>query len=144
MAIYKNDIEHFTREEVSKSFPDISGEYLHEVLNRWIKLYQYLNDGKLKNNVVSINDLDIMSNELIAYGSKNTISICSILYKSIYDHSYRSAYNFFSQNNISEHTFEILFILGALISSIKNDFSGEFVDPQDIINISVQNSQRNT
>jgi len=127
-------------------YRSISGDTLSRILSDWISIYQSVNNGTFSKDPEAVDKVTKSVNDLLEYSSKNTVAICAVFYRDIYNFNFQEDEGASQKDEgasqkdegVSEYTFEILFILGALISSLKNDFSGEYIDPKDIIDIKIK------
>lgn len=79
----------------------------------------------------SIKFIKEVTNDTIAYGSKETIRRLAVFQNYNFKHSTSRE----TSDNPDESTFVGMYIVSYVISSLKKDFTGEGINPEDLLKI---------
>lgn len=121
----QKDDQKSTRElQIDNYYRSISGQKVEKLFSDWMDM---ITDAQKITNL-SQAKLNKMIKELMMYGSRETVHLGSIFMQ----------YNFrVSQKKITKNSFELLYLGTKLIASLKKDFTGYDVNPEDLIGMTI-------
>ena len=111
--------------QVDNYYRTISGEKIEALFSEWMNL---IADPA---NIVNLTSdkLTKMVKELMMYGSEETI----LLGAAFMQHTYKKI-----ENQTANHSFELLYLCAKLAASLKKDFTGYLVIPEELLKMKIK------
>lgn len=130
--------------QVDSYYRDISIKEVSALIEKWYLLV-FDNEKILsKNETKNIKIIKEVTNDTIAYGSRETIRRLAVFQNYNYENYLLKKDEQEDEcNKLKEVTFIGMYLMCYVISSLKKDFTGEGIDPEDLIKIKLNNYNEN-
>ncbi|MGO1818908.1 MAG: hypothetical protein ACTH0S_04415 [Senegalia sp. (in: firmicutes)] len=125
--------------QVDSYYRDISIKQVSTLIETW---YQLVFDNEkllTKNETKNLQLIKKVTNDTIAYGSRETIRILAVFQNYNYEHYLLKR----DDDTTNESTFVGMYLMSYLISSLKKDFTGDGIDPNDLLKIKLTDYNKN-
>ena len=128
LALQKDEQVSAKHLQIDSYYRSISGDKLERLFSEWADFL--LDMDKISNTSQQklTNKLNGMMRGIVVYGSERTVRLASIFMQ----------YNFsLNPDSRSNNTFILMLLYAKLIASLKMDFTGYEIDPEDILKMKI-------
>lgn len=116
--------------QIESYFKQLGGEQQQKVFSEWTSFITDMENTTKKYNVENIEEYRKLIHDTIVYGSNRTVNILSLYNQENYTHP----------DTVSD---KMLVYMAFLISSLKYDFSGYYVEPLNLLKITLKDFNKN-
>lgn len=116
--------------QIESYFREVSGEDLNVTLESWTSLIDTLNNEKANQKEINKYMKKLTSNTFM-YGSAKTVKILALMQQNMYQHD----------KSGKGTNYYIMVYISLMIASLKEDFTGEKIDPLDFLRLRLTDFQ---
>lgn len=125
----KLSFKHSKRLQIDNFYREVSGKKMHDILEKWSELIFFATDTKVEKKLKDDKYLNGLLHETYIYSSSETCKRMSNFQQYLYK-NHKSDSNSQAQK---EDYYDILVLVAGIVTSLKYDFTGEWVGIDDTL-----------